>query len=93
MKVVVKFFAHLRELVGMKKKVELTLKEGATISQLLDELISDPLIKKALLNKNKELKSDITLLKNGREIKFLAGMKTVLSSGDEISIFPIVVGG
>lgn len=93
MKVFVKFFAHLRELVGTNNKVELTLKEGATISQLLDELIQNPLIKKVLLDKNRELKSDITLLKNGREIKFLAGLETTLSSGDEISIFPIVVGG
>jgi molybdopterin synthase sulfur carrier subunit len=93
MKIIVKFYAHLREQVGMKKMVKLTLKEGAKISQLLDEIIQDSLIKKALLDKNQKLKSGITLLKNGREIKFLAGMETELDTGDEVSIFPMVVGG
>ena len=93
MKITVKFYTHLQDLVGRKKRIEVILKEDATISQLLDELILDPLIKNALIDENQELKSDITLLKNGREIKFLAGLETELNSGDEVSIFPLVVGG
>ncbi|MHA2242834.1 MAG: MoaD/ThiS family protein [Candidatus Thorarchaeota archaeon] len=46
-----------------------------------------------MLDENQEIKSDITILKNGREIRFLAGLETDLDSGDEISIFPIVAGG
>ena len=93
MKVLVKFYAHLGDLVDRKEKIEFNLKDGATISHLLDELILDSKIKMHLLDKTGELKSDITFLKNGREIKFLNGMETILESDDEISIFPLVAGG
>ncbi|MGY5873529.1 MAG: ubiquitin-like small modifier protein 1 [Candidatus Thorarchaeota archaeon] len=93
MKVSVKFYAHLGNLVDRKSKIEFDLKDGATISHLLDELFLDSKIKKHLLDDNGKLKSDITLLKNGREIKFLNGMNTLLESDDEISIFPLVAGG
>ena len=93
MKVTVKFYAHLRDLVGKKRVVEVEFEEGATISQLIDELLQDSLIRNALLDEKQEIKSEITILKNGREIKFLAGMDTVLDSGDEIAVFPAVVGG
>jgi MoaD family protein len=93
MKVRVRFYAHLRDLVDKKSIVELDVEEGATISMLLDELLQDLQIKEALLDKNQELKSEITILKNGREIKFLAGMDTELGQGDEIAFFPRVAGG
>ena len=93
MKVKVKFFGHLRDLAGTNAIVEIDLEEGATISQLLDALFLDSKSMKTLLDEKKEIKPDITLLKNGREIKFLEGMETRLNSGDEIAIFPVVVGG
>ena len=58
MKVTVKFYAHLRDLVGKKTIVEVDLEEGATISQLLEELFLDSQIKEALLDKNQEIKSE-----------------------------------
>ena len=93
MKVTVKFYSYLRDLIGKKTMIELDLDEGAIISHLLTKLFLDPQIKEALLDENQELKSDITLLKNGREITFLAGMETKLEAGDEISVFPLVAGG
>ena len=93
MKVTVKFYSYLRDLIGKKTMIELDLDEGAIISHLLTKLFLDPQIKEALLDENQELKSDITLLKNGRVITFLAGMETKLEAGDEISIFPLVAGG
>ncbi|MFW9800100.1 MAG: ubiquitin-like small modifier protein 1 [Candidatus Thorarchaeota archaeon] len=93
MKVKVRFYAHLRDLVGKKGTMELDLEEGATISELLKELLLDSQVRETFLDKNQEIKSDITILKNGREIKFLSGMETGLSSGDEISFFPVVAGG
>ena len=93
MKVTVKFYSYLRDLIGKKTMIELDLDEGAIISQLLNKLFLDPQIKEALLDENQELKSDITLLKNGREITFLDGIETKLEAGDEISIFPLVAGG
>lgn len=93
MNVSVKFFAQLRDLTGKKTKIEFELDKGATISHLLEELYLDSKIKKHMLDENHQINSDITILRNGREIEFLEGMDTILNSGDEISIFPLVVGG
>jgi molybdopterin synthase sulfur carrier subunit len=93
MKVRVRFFAHLRELTGKRSVLEVDLEEGATVSVLLDRLLLDRGIKNALLDENQEIRPTIAILKNGREIKFLAGLKTTLSSGDELAVFPMVVGG
>lgn len=93
MKVKVRFFAHLRELTGKKVIDEVDCEEGTTISMLLDWLSSDSRIKDILFDQNLIIKPDISILKNGREIRLLEGMQTRLHSGDEIAIFPRVVGG
>ncbi|RDE15895.1 MAG: molybdopterin synthase sulfur carrier subunit [Candidatus Thorarchaeota archaeon] len=93
MKVKVKFFAHLSELTGKKPVFEVDVEEGATVSMLLDSLLVDRRIRDALLDENQEIRSNITVLKNGREIKLLAGMETKLSHGDELAVFPMLVGG
>ncbi len=87
-----KFYSYLRDLIG-QKEVELELDEGTTISHLLEELVLDSKTKEVLLDKNNEVKPDITILRNGREIKFLEGLDTVLKEGDEVSVFPLVAGG
>ena len=93
MKVAVTFYAYLRELTGRKDKLELDMDDGATVAALLEELCADSKIKATLFDKKQQLKPEFTVLKNGREIKFLEGLDTVLISGDEISIFPLVAGG
>ncbi len=93
MKVTVKFFAYLRDQIGGTGKVELILEDDAMVSHLLIELCNDSKIKTALLDADQKLKPELSILKNGREIKFLDGMESVLCDGDEISIFPMVAGG
>jgi len=93
MKVFVKFYAHLRDLVEKQERLEIELDSPATVTQLLDELIQDKKIQKHIFDDEMQVKSDITLLINGREIKFLDGINTILKQGDEVSIFPMVAGG
>lgn len=93
MKVFVKFYAHLRDLVNQREKLEIELDSSTTITQLLDKLIQDQKIRQHIFDDEKQVKSDITLLVNGREIKFLDGVNTILKQGDEVSIFPVVAGG
>jgi molybdopterin synthase sulfur carrier subunit len=93
MKVKVKFFGHLRDLIGKKAISEVDLEENATISALLERLSFDSKTKDAMFDELQQLRSNITILINGREIRFLENLDTKLTAGDEISIFPIVVGG
>ncbi|MFW9958949.1 MAG: ubiquitin-like small modifier protein 1 [Candidatus Odinarchaeota archaeon] len=93
MKVKVKFYTHLPDLVGKKEIDEVDCEEGATISTLLDWLFMDLKMKDALFDQEQKIKANITILKNGREIKFLDGLETCINSGDEIAFFPLVVGG
>ena len=74
----VKFFAHLRNLISEPHIRGITLPAGATVSDFLEILCEDIIVKETLLDKDGQLKSDITLLKNGREIKFLEGPDTKL---------------
>jgi len=89
----VKFFAHLRILLGTDHSLEVDVQAGDNISHLLEEICRDPRVNEILRGTNNELKADITILKNGREIKFLKGLETSLEEGDEIAIFPMVAGG
>lgn len=93
MMISVKLYAHLRELIDKRAKLDFELESGATVGQLIDELVQDSKIREHLLDKNNDLRSNITILRNGREIKFLDGLNTVLHPMDEISIFPVVAGG
>ena len=93
MKVSVKFYSYLAQLVDKESKMDIELQDGATVLQLLNVLLTDPKIHEHILNEHEEIKPDITIMRNGREIKFLNGLKTVLSTGDEIQIFPVVAGG
>ena len=93
MKVKVRFFAYLAEKVGRKDKFEIEIEEGSKVTGLVETLSKDLKVKENLLDENGQLKPEVTILINGREIKFLSGMDTPLEPGDEISIFPPVVGG
>lgn len=39
------------------------------------------------------LKSGVTVMLNGRNVRFLEGFETELSSGDTVAIFPPIGGG
>ena len=92
MKLTVRFYGHLRSLLEDKWELELELSESSNVSQLLSELKKDDQIRNVLFDDG-EMKSDLTIMKNGREIKYLDGRDTQLIQGDEISIFPLVAGG
>jgi molybdopterin synthase sulfur carrier subunit len=93
MKVFVRFFAYLEEIVNIKNKVEIELKENSDVRFLLETLCDLYNIRETLFKENNELQDQIAILKNGREIQYLSGMETKLNNGDEISVFPPVAGG
>ncbi len=92
MKVTVKAFATFREVMDMK--VELKLPEGATVKTLLSELTARYKGLDALLFAEPgTLRDFVNILKNGRNIHFIAGLDTLLDDGDMIALFPPAAGG
>ncbi len=90
----VNFYATLRGVVG-QKTVEFELPEGATVQNLLAEMIRRfPALKHELQNENGELYSHVHIFVNGRDAPFLEnGMDTELKDQDVIGVFPAVGGG
>jgi len=97
LKVSVRFFAALRELVG--KKVELLEFSGCeevTVEKVLKrlaELYGTEFVEYLFNGKTSEIQGYLTLLVNGRSITTLDGLKTRLMNGDILAILPPVGGG
>ena len=97
MKVAVRFFAALRELIGKKVEfLEFLDSEEITVEKVfkrLNKLYKDKFIQYVFDEKTGEVKDYLTLLVNGRNITALNDMKTRLMDGDVLAILPPVGGG
>lgn len=91
MKVKVRSFAGFRHILGRECVVELD--QEAKVVDLLNALCSAHGELRALLFDQAGLKEDVNILVNGKNIESLQGMKTELSEGDEVAVFPAAIGG
>lgn len=88
----VRSFASFRDILG--KELSLDLKEGSTVKDLLDDLISTrQRLKPAVFDETGKVREYVILMKNRKNIESLDGLETVLSEGDEVAILPPVAGG
>jgi molybdopterin synthase sulfur carrier subunit len=68
--------------------------EGTNVADALGMLESRfPEIRSRLRDEDGELRRFVNLYVNGEDIRFLSGLETSLSTGDEMSIIPAVAGG
>jgi molybdopterin synthase sulfur carrier subunit len=90
----ISFFAGLRQIVG-QKTVDIPLSTGATVSQLVEEIIHTyPALERELWDEQQNLSPQVHIVINGRAIQFLEkGMNRQISGDDHISIFPAIGGG
>lgn len=91
MSVVVRIPTPLRRMTNGQDKVEV---QSGKLGAMVDELEgSYPGMKDRLLDENGELRYFVNIYLNGEDVRFLNGLDTAMSSGDEVSIVPAVAGG
>jgi len=91
MSVLVRIPTPLRRMTGGKDKVEV---ESSTLGEMVESLESEyPGFKERLVDENGELRYFVNIYVNGEDVRFLQGLETATSTGDEISIVPAVAGG
>ena len=92
MNVELRCFGPVREAVGAKV-AERELAEGATVGDLLAELVEEaPELEGTLLVAG-EVAESINVTVEGRNVRQLDGVATTLADGDVVRIAPPVVGG
>jgi sulfur-carrier protein len=92
MKVTVKAFAGLRDVLGKEREVE--IQPGESVRELLSALAGAfSGLHDLMFERNGHVKPQNMVLINGRNIVFLQGLDTVLEAGDVLDLFPAAGGG
>ena len=88
----IRAFANFRDSLGKDLQVE--LREGSTVKELLDILsASHKNMKSAIFDESGRVREYVILMKNRKNVDFLEGLNTTLSNGDEVTILPPIAGG
>lgn len=92
---------NIRTTMGLKKtigrpRIRMAVAEGETVAGLLDLLTAkwgDEMTAQLFESGGRVPRSSVLLMVNGRNIRFLNQLDTVLKDGDELAILPPVGGG
>ena len=87
-----RFFATFREAVGKKEQTR-TVGDEATVGEVLAALEAEYDGLEGQLLADGEVRPQLSVLKNGRNVVHMAGAETDLDAGDVVSVFPPVAGG
>lgn len=97
MRVTVKFFTTLREIVGKKEEtLQFPKRERVTVALVLERLTRNygkPFSEYVYDHKTGEVKGFLQFLVNGRSTSPSGGLDSELSDGDVLAILPPVSGG
>ena len=89
MDVELRFFATFREAVG-QKTLGCEFPDDATVGDVLDELVAEYDLD---VYEDGDIRSQVSVMKNGKDVYHLDGSDTELLDGDTLSVFPPVAGG
>ncbi len=88
-----RFFANFRASVGQKSLYR-SFEPGVTVGEVLAALEEEfPELSGDILDEDGDIKPQLSVLKNGREVIHIDGTATTLEDGDSLSVFPPVAGG
>ena len=81
----------LRTYTGGEKAVA---GEGATLAEVIDDLEANhPGIKERLIEQDGDLRRFVNVYVNDEDVRFIGGLDTTVSDGDEVVVLPAVAGG
>jgi len=87
----VKIPTPLRGLTGDRDTVA---GQGTTLGELVQHLEAEfPGMRDRLCDDTGSLRRFVNVYVNGEDVRFLSGLDSALSEGDEVSIVPAVAGG
>jgi MoaD family protein len=93
MDIELRFFATYREAVG-SKTITREFEPGADVGDVLRALEAEfDGLEGQLLDDEGEIRPQLSVLKNGREVVHMDGVATALEDGESVSVFPPVAGG
>ena len=87
-----RFFANFRDAVGEKERTQ-TFDDNATVGDVLAALEDEYDDLEGQLLEDGEIRPQLSVLKNGRDVVHMDGPETDLEAGDTLSVFPPVAGG
>ncbi len=88
--------APLRNITGQNNKIQINLSEVSDkyVRSILDYVDTQfPGFNEKIFDTSGELKQFVNIFINGEDARYLNGVDTEVTSGDEISIVPAVAGG
>lgn len=89
----IKVYATLRDVVGAPN-IDLDDQPEMTVRQILEAMCAQyPALRSKLTLGTEELHSAVHILVNGRDMRYLNGLETVVTLTDVVRIFPPVGGG
>jgi molybdopterin synthase sulfur carrier subunit len=92
MELELRFFATFRTAVG-QKTIHREYPDGATVGDVLASLEEEFEGLAGELLEDGEIRDQLSVLKNGREVLHMEEVDTVMEDGDRLSVFPPVAGG
>jgi molybdopterin converting factor small subunit len=91
-KVEARFHGSLQKVFqGSVRQVDLS--KAPNVSSLFEVLCGSPEHRRELFDDHGHIRSNLTILKNGRNIQLLSSLDTELNDGDTVAIFRPVYGG
>jgi len=87
-----KAFARFKDLLDGEMEVDLP--EGSTVFDLMKKLASRSIdLDNQIFDSSGKVREDVNVMVNGRHSESLNGPDTTLAAGDEVALFPVVMGG
>jgi len=89
----IKVFATLRDVVG-GKSIQIDITQPVRAAELLSQVVAKhPPLRAKLFAQDGGLNPSVHILINGRDVRFLDGLDTVVGPSDSVQMFPPVGGG